>query len=203
MLTVKPAVLAHHLRLNPQPEIQPGRLYPRDNLSKRTAQFALVSSPITQCPLIIVAVHEPAVIKNKHIRSERFCLPRKFEDFTAVKAEVECLPAVEDNRTRNVPVFPPANILPDTFVEVVRQCFESPAVERHNHFWSCHLFAGTEGVRELVGRESHLHTSLAVLVELGFRAESPAVYEHHCPAPPVCLCRLMVSKNHEGVVLVR
>ena len=74
MFSVKITVLIDHLRLHPESKFQAETMDSLCKCRKAAFNFVFIYYPIAKCTEIIVSLAKPAIIQNKHIKADIFCL---------------------------------------------------------------------------------------------------------------------------------
>ncbi len=70
VLAVKFAVLAYHLRLEPDTELNADFVNLLYQLAQTHAELFLVRSPVAERPVVVAPVAEPAVVHDEHVGAE-------------------------------------------------------------------------------------------------------------------------------------
>src|SRR5699024_7417657 len=121
MLTVEITVLVHHLRLDPDTELQTHSIDLGDQLSKAAAQLFLIDFPVSQSSQLAVALSEPSIVHDKHLDSQIRRLFCKLEQTISRKIEVGRLPAIQEDRAHRFFIFSSAEMCADTAVKILRK----------------------------------------------------------------------------------
>ena len=119
MLPVEIAVHIHHLGLYPNSEFNPLRINLFDYFSKTFAKLFLIHGPIAKAGIVVVSLSEPAVVHDNHLYSKLHGLVCQSQKILSLEVEIESFPAVYEHRTLLVSPLSPADMLPDTAVQIV------------------------------------------------------------------------------------
>ena len=93
------AVARHHLRLEPQSELEPQFVDPLHQRRKSPLELRFEDEPVAETASVVVAVAEPAVGEHQHLNAEPSGVLRNPDQFFGVEVEVGRLPVVHQNRT--------------------------------------------------------------------------------------------------------
>ena len=92
-------VLADHLRLHPQTELQAHGIDLVHKSLQSAIQLSLIHKPVTQGRGVVIPVPEPAVIHDQHVNPGFLRGSRKPDQNIGVKVHHRCFPVVDKNRS--------------------------------------------------------------------------------------------------------
>ena len=203
MSAAERAVLADHLRLHPDAELQPQRVYAACKLAERHAELFLVDGPVTERAPVIPPRAEPAVVHHEHLHAELRGVLRECEQTLAREIEIRGLPAVEQDGRSFLAVFAAADAAAQTAVKSMAQPLKARGAVGQNDLRRADRLAGDEGICRLHLVHADRQARLRKLVALRLGKKAAAPDKLHPPHAPGALCRVAVAEDHKGVVLVR
>ncbi len=196
------AVLIDRLRLDPDPELHSKIIDPLDQALQRFSKLFLIGIPVSQAAVVIIPLAEPSVVQHQHLDSQLRGLSCKLIDRLSVKVKIGCLPAVHQDRTDRVPVFPAAEMRPEAPVQILRQPGQSVSAVCHRGLRHQKFRLRLQRIGKPLLIKSQLDPGLVELVELHFTLEPAAVQKGHGIAAPRVLCGLTVRQDHHRIVLM-
>ena len=143
------AVLADHLRLHPDAELQPQRVYAACKLAQRHAELFLVDGPVAERAPVVLPRAEPAVVHHEHLHAELRGVLRECEQTLAREIEIRGLPAVEQDGRSFFAVFAAADAAAQTAVKSMAQPLKARGAVGQNDLRRADRLAGGEGIGRL------------------------------------------------------
>ena len=95
MHTIEIRVFTHHLRFDPEPELQSFGLNLLNQPAEAVREFPAIRRPVAQRTVIFVPVAEPAIVQDQQLDTELPGIPRK--------AQQQCFVEVQIRRLRHTP----------------------------------------------------------------------------------------------------
>jgi hypothetical protein len=99
---VELAALAHHLRLDPDPEAKPERLDLAGDSFDPAGELGQIGRPVAKGTGVTVASTEPAVVENENLDPQPLRRGRDLQQLGLVEVVVRRLPVVDDDRPRGI-----------------------------------------------------------------------------------------------------
>ena len=140
MSAVKIRVLAHHLRLDPQTEVQPHCLYLSDQALKTSRQLVPVRDPVSESCVVVVSVSEPSVVQDEQLSPDLRSLAGDDQEFFFSEAEICRFPVVHKHRAVAVSEASAHDVVPYHAVEPVGKLRQSLCAAEY-HLGSVERFA--------------------------------------------------------------
>ena len=197
MGTVELTVDGNHLRLEPQPELQPAFMRGLGHARKTVRQFREIDLPVTERRVVIVAVAEPAVVEHEHFEPEVCRTGREVVDFRLVKGEIRGLPVVHEDGPQRTLVFAAHEMLADEAMErlahAVQACraIAQPRLRRLERLARCKVPV------EFEVTQSRHDARRAKLLHLGAQGEVAAPHKVHAVNLTLLLRRLGTRQREE------
>src|SRR5690242_898753 len=94
MLSIKIAIRAHHLGLDPKAKIHPHIINLLDQVLKPVWKLIPVNYPVTESSMIIVSSFKPSIINHKKLYTQFFSHPGQCQLLLLVHIERGGIPAV-------------------------------------------------------------------------------------------------------------
>ena len=199
---VEIAVLADHLRLDPDAEGHAQLLQPGDQGLQPAGQLAVVHHPVPQAAVVVVPLAEPAVVHDEQLDAQRGGGFGDVRQLFGVKAEVGGLPVVDEHRAAGAPEGVLDQVLPDGPVELAAHLPQAAGGADQRRLRGGEGGVWLQGPAELVGVDAHHQPDVVILAGLRLGLEIAAVQQHGPVAQAVVLVGLPVAEDHKGVVLV-
>ena len=202
MTAVKITVFRYHLRFDPEAELQSLFVYFPGQLSQRTSKFLLVHIPVAQPAVIVISLSEPAIIQHDHFYPKLSSLISKLKDCFSCKIEICRFPAVNEYRSYLIPIFSPAQVMPEASVIIVGKFFQSFCRISEHCLRDNKSFPFFQGIAEGSALHSHDSSCLVKLIFLSLCLKSPTVHKHHSITASGFFCGIFLRKDHCRVVLM-
>ena len=199
---VEVGVGAHHLRLDPQAEVQPQCLDAGRQGLQSAGELALVHVPVPQAAEVRVPLAEPAVVQDEELHAQRRALPGDVHQALRVKVELRGLPVVDEYRAAASGIGVPDEVPPHGPVEAVGHGGEAVGGADEGRLRGGEALPGPQGPAEVVGVDAHDQPGVLELTALHGGQEAPAVEQGRAEAEAVVLPGVPFAEDHEGVVLV-
>ena len=199
---VEVAVLADHLRLNPDAEGHAQLLDPGHQGLQTAGELLPVDNPVPQTAPVAVSGAEPAVVHDKQLDVQRGGGLGDAHQLVGVEAELGGLPVVNEHRAAPALERVVNQILPDGPVELAAHLAKAAGGADQGRLRGGKGLAGGQRPAEMVGVDPQKQTVVLQLGALRRGQEVAAVYQRGPIAQAVILARPVLAEHHKGVVVV-
>ena len=136
---------------------------------KAAFNFVFIYYPIAKCTEIIVSLAKPAIIQNKHIKTDIFCLFCDMIQFICIKIKVGCLPVINQDRSWLIDIFTADQIASVGIMIISGKSAKSFCGICHDHFRSFKNISFFQRPGEMIWIDSHFYTGMPYLIYFGFK----------------------------------
>ena len=195
-------ILAHHLRLDPEPDLQ---AHVGDFVQERVkavGQLARIRKPVAETRVIVVPVSEPAVVDDQHVHAELLCLARKAQELVLIEVKIHGLPTVEEDRPLGEGNVPAADVFADKAVIRVGERRKAAHAAREQDLRCIEVLSRLQEPGEALAVDAGHHAHRAGLIQLDIRPVVPGVDRHDAKAQALVLRRVRLAEDDEGIVLM-
>ena len=173
----KVAAGVHHLRLDPEAEVDAQGVHAFGESRQAAGQLALVDEPVAERRGVVVAPPEPAVIEHEELDAEVARGRRERDEPVLADVEVRRLPAVEEDRSRAVAPRPTGEAFAEQAVECVGQAAEALVGPRQDRLGRLEGLAWLEPPAERPRVDPEAQPRRAERIDLGLGEEVARVDE--------------------------
>ena len=202
VLPIELAVLADHLRLNPDAEGHAQRLNPGHQGLQPAGQLFLVDNPVAQAAVVVIPLAKPAVIHDKKFDAQGGGGFGEVHQLVGVKIEVGGFPVVDEHRAARSRAGVLNQVLPDGPVVLPAHLAQAAGRTDKRTLGGSEALAGLQGPAELVGIDSHNQPGIVILTGLHLGLEIAAVQQQGSIAQAIVLVGAVIAEDDKGVVLV-
>ena len=125
MHTIEIRILTHHLRFDPEAELQSLRLDLPNQPAEAVRKLPTIRHPVAQGTVILIPVTEPAVVQYQQFHAKLPGIPGQAQQQCFVEVQIRRLPAVEQNGTLFILPGTAAQVPSDKSVEATGQIAET------------------------------------------------------------------------------
>ena len=202
MRPIEIRIFAHHLRLDPEAELQALVLNLADQAAEAVRELAEIRCPVAQGAVVLIAVAEPAVVQNQKLHAELFCAFRQAQQQRLVKGQICRLPAVEQDGAFSPDPRAAAEVAADEAVELPRERAEAVGCEAQKQLRGVKGRSRLQCPAEEAFSDAGDDAERAGLIQFQLGPVVTGIAEHQAAALALVLIGFMITEDDKWIVLV-
>ena len=203
MRAVEVRVYGHHLRLEPEAELEAALVRTLRHALQAALELLHVDNPVAERAVVVLTLAEPAVVKHHELDAEVFGTGREIVHLRIVEVKVRRLPVVDEDGAHGVAEFAAHDVVAHDLMEGLAHAIETFGAVSEQRLRRLERFARLQMPAELEGVDAADDARRAKLLDLRLERELSAPDEAEAVDLTALLTRVLAQECEERRCLMR